>query len=168
MALGPTPTRNIPFEKVLEELAPERDLSRSSLFQVMFNMLNALASGISLPGLTLEGLALPEVLAKFDLTLYVAEREEGLALELVYNADLFDRPRMEEMLRQYRGVLVQAADNPEGEIETSLSSLPRRPPSCPIPPPPWGNSGSAPCTTSSQSRPGPLRTASPSWTGTAP
>ncbi|HSF42618.1 MAG TPA: amino acid adenylation domain-containing protein, partial [Thermoanaerobaculia bacterium] len=74
-ALGAFAHQDIPFEKVLEELAPERDLSRSSLFQVMFNMLNAPASRISLPGLTLEGLALPEVLAKFDLTLYVAEGE---------------------------------------------------------------------------------------------
>jgi amino acid adenylation domain-containing protein len=117
-SLGAYAHQDVPFEKVLEELAPERDLSRSSLFQVMFNMLNAPASGISLPGLTLQGLALPEVLAKFDLTLYVAEREEGHALELVYNADLFDRPRMEEMLRQYWGVLVQAADDPERAIET--------------------------------------------------
>ncbi|HSF42617.1 MAG TPA: amino acid adenylation domain-containing protein, partial [Thermoanaerobaculia bacterium] len=74
-ALGAFAHQDIPFEKVLEELAPERDLSRPSLFQVMFNMLNAPASRISLPGLTLEGLALPEVLAKFDLTLYVAEGE---------------------------------------------------------------------------------------------
>ncbi|HSK78483.1 MAG TPA: amino acid adenylation domain-containing protein, partial [Thermoanaerobaculia bacterium] len=117
-ALGAFAHQDIPFEKVLEELAPERDLSRSSLFQVMFNMLNAPAAQLSLPGLTLEGLALPEVLAKFDLTLYVAEGEEGLALELVYNAGLFDRPRMEEMLRQYRGLLAQAADDPGAGIET--------------------------------------------------
>jgi amino acid adenylation domain-containing protein len=115
-ALGAFSYQDVPFEKLLEELRPERDLSRASLFQVLFNMLNAPSAELALPGLEMAGLPMPEVLAKFDLTLYVAEWGEGHVLRLVYNADLFARPRMEEMLRQYLGLLEQIAAAPEGPL----------------------------------------------------
>jgi len=118
-ALGAYAHQDVPFEKLLEDLRPERDLSRSSFFQVLFNLLNFAGGGpdaqLKLPGLALEGFALPEALAKFDLTLYLAEREDGFRLQLVWNADLFDRPRMEELLRQYRLLLEQIAERP-GEV----------------------------------------------------
>ncbi|HVR95216.1 MAG TPA: condensation domain-containing protein, partial [Thermoanaerobaculia bacterium] len=115
-ALAAYAHQDVPFEKLLQELRPERDLSRTSVFQVLFNMLNAPGADVGLPGLTIEPLGLSETAAKFDLTLYVAERGEGLILNLVYNADLFDRPRMEEMLRQYRGLLDQAVADPGAAI----------------------------------------------------
>jgi hypothetical protein len=111
-ALGAFSHQDVPFEKVLEELRPERDTSRPPLFQVLFNLANVPPVAMELPGLTLEPLRPGEPAAKFDLTLYISE-EDGLALHLVYNADLFDPPRMEEMLRQYRLLLEQAAERPE-------------------------------------------------------
>jgi len=119
--------QDVPFEKLLDELCPERGLSWPPLFRVLFNLLNlpgmgpGMAPGMGpgshpeLPGLELEGLALPEAPARFDLTLDLAERKEGLHLRLVWNADLFDRPRMEELLREYRLLLEQIADRP-GEM----------------------------------------------------
>ncbi|HKH49381.1 MAG TPA: amino acid adenylation domain-containing protein, partial [Thermoanaerobaculia bacterium] len=118
-ALGAYAHQDVPFEKLLEDLRPERDLSRSSFFQVLFNLLNFSGggpdAGLDLPGLALEGFELPEALAKFDLTLYLAERADGFRLQLVWNADLFDRPRMEELLRQYRLLLEQIVERP-GEV----------------------------------------------------
>ncbi len=118
-ALGAYAHQDVPFERLLEDLQSERDLSRTPLFQVFFNMLNLPRSEVRLPSrLTLEPLAGSTVVeSKFDLTVYAAEREDGFAFNLVYNADLFDRPRMEELLRQYRRVLDQVAADPDAPID---------------------------------------------------
>ncbi len=114
--LGAFTHQDIPFEALLVELKPERDLSRTPVFQVFFNLMNLPAGGSGLPGLEIEPGPAPEPESKFDLTFYVAEAEEAIHFNLVYNADLFDPPRMEEMLRQYRVVLEAAARDPERRI----------------------------------------------------
>ncbi len=116
-ALGAYANEEVPFEQVLAELRPERDLSRTPVFQVFFNMLSFAAPEISLPGLVVHTLATPEPPSKFDLTVYAAERPEGLLLTLVYNADLFDGGRMAEALRQYLLLLAQAAADPAAPID---------------------------------------------------
>ncbi|HVR99225.1 MAG TPA: amino acid adenylation domain-containing protein, partial [Thermoanaerobaculia bacterium] len=122
-ALAAYAHQELPFEKLLDELRPERDLSRTPLFQVFFNMLNFPAARIELPGLTVEPLSSPEAPAKFDLTVYVSEPGEGIHCELVYNADLFDEARIAEMARQYEAVLAQAVADPEMPIDRlSLSA----------------------------------------------
>ncbi|MEM7585845.1 MAG: amino acid adenylation domain-containing protein [Acidobacteriota bacterium] len=110
--------QDVPFERLLDELAPQRDPSRSPLFQVFFNMLNLPQWQSELPELTMEPLALPETIAKFDLTLYVAEAEGGLHLDLVYSTDLFDAQRAEILLEQYVAVLRQAAVAPDRSIDS--------------------------------------------------
>ena len=119
-ALGAYAHQDVPFERLLEDLQPERDLSRTPLFQVFFNMVSFPRSEVRLPTrLTLEPLAgSTAVESKFDLTVYAGEGEKGFTFNLVYNADLFDRPRMEELLRQYRRVLEQAAADPDVPVES--------------------------------------------------
>ncbi len=116
VALAAYAHQEVPFERLLEELAPRRDLSRTPLFQVFFNMLNLPSSSIELEGLTLEPLALHESLSKFDLTVYAEERRQEIAFELVYNADLFSAARMQELLAQYGHLLRQAVADPETAI----------------------------------------------------
>ncbi|MGK7902448.1 MAG: condensation domain-containing protein, partial [Hormoscilla sp.] len=87
--LGAYAHQEMPFEKLVEELQPERDMSRTPIFQVWFNMLNLEESKLSLSGLTVESLSREEVQSKFDITLYVKELKEGIKCEFVYNADLF-------------------------------------------------------------------------------
>jgi amino acid adenylation domain-containing protein len=116
-ALGAYAHQDVPFEKLLEDLRPQRDLSRPSIFQVLFNMLNAPSARLDLPGLEIEGLELSETLAKFDLTLYVSERPDGLALNLVYNTDLFTARRMDEFVCQYRDLLAHIAERPDAPID---------------------------------------------------
>ncbi|MCP4657361.1 MAG: AMP-binding protein, partial [bacterium] len=124
VVLEATLNQEVPFEKLLEELRPERSLSHSPLFQVFFNMLNLPERRFAVPGLEVEGLSLSEPESKFDFTLYVVEetvaKETGdeIALHLVYNVDLFDRARMVEMLAQYAGLLEQIAVDPEAEISS--------------------------------------------------
>jgi amino acid adenylation domain-containing protein len=117
-ALGAYAHQDIPFERLLEDLQPERDLSRTPLFQVFFNMLNLPRSGAQLPGgVEIEPLGSGEGDSKFDLTVYAVEGEGRIGLNLVYNADLFDRERMEEMLRQYGHLLAQVGRSPDAPIE---------------------------------------------------
>ncbi len=119
-ALGAYAHQDVPFEALLAELRPERDLARTPLFQVMLNLLNLPPGEIRLTGLRLATLPLPEVRAKFDLTFYVDDRPPGddgaIAIELVYNADLFDAPRMTDLLAQIAAVVAQAAAHPDAAI----------------------------------------------------
>ena len=108
--------QDVPFEKLLEELQPERDLSRTPLFQVFFNMLNLPGEDVELPGLAVEFLSPAEVGAKFDLTLYVRELNKQIAFEAVYNADLYSKERIAELLRQFEHLLAQVVAHPEDEI----------------------------------------------------
>lgn len=108
--------QDLPFEKLLEELQPKRDLSRTPLFQVFFNMLNLPGQEIRLPGLSVELLTPREVGSKFDLTLYVRELNQRIVIETVFKADLFSPERIQEMMRQFEHLLSQAVANPAQRI----------------------------------------------------
>ena len=127
VALGAYDHQELPFEKLVEELQPERDLSRTPLFQVFFNMLNLESPESHRPelnGLTAEPLLL-ERDSKFDLTFYARERDEEIHLTLVYNADLFCQDRMVETQEQFKHLLSQIAENPDKKI-AQLSLITRR------------------------------------------
>ncbi len=83
--------QDIPFEKVLEAVRPDRDTSRSPLFQVMVALHNLGGGDLDLPGLTAEAIAPPAVRANFDLSLDFTEHDGGLTGAVDYNTDLFDR-----------------------------------------------------------------------------
>jgi amino acid adenylation domain-containing protein len=108
--------QDLPFEKLLAELEPDRDLSRTPLFQVLFNLVNVPDRPLRLPGLAVSSLAVAEVGSKFDMTFYVEEVAGEVSFHLVYNADLFDDARMGELLSQIESVLGQAAADPERAI----------------------------------------------------
>jgi amino acid adenylation domain-containing protein len=115
--LGAFTHQDIPFEALLAELQPERDLSRTPFFQVFINMLNFPAEDLAVPGLEIGAGEIPEVESKFDLTLYVTEAASEIIFRLIYNADLFDAPRMEELLAQLALLLEQVAARPEAGID---------------------------------------------------
>ncbi|MFN6500470.1 MAG: amino acid adenylation domain-containing protein [Nostoc sp. DedQUE01] len=121
MALGAYAHQDMPFEKLVEELQPERDTSRNPLFQVWFNMLNLRDIQLEIPGVAVEPIPMLETASKFDLTLYVTEHNQGIKLDLVYNTDLFTPERMMEMLYQFHHLLNQIVAAPENQI--SLYSL---------------------------------------------
>ncbi len=108
--------QDIPFEKLLEELAPQRDLSRTPFFQVFFNMLNMPGDSLTMPGLAIEGYPLPIVGSKFDFTIYLFQKSDGFLLKSVFSMDLFTRERMVEMMEQYKYILEQAAANPRTTV----------------------------------------------------
>ena len=103
----------VPFERLLDEVQPARDLSRTPLFQAFFNMVNLPEIRLAIEGLAIEPLAAPEASAKFDLTVYAAEAEGKIRLEWVYNSALFGPERIAAMLDQYRELLCEAVAEPD-------------------------------------------------------
>src|SRR5262249_53561082 len=89
-ALGAYAHQETPFERLVEELQPERSLSRSPLFQALFALQNAPMEALELPGLELGGLAGEAQTAKFDLEMAVTESGRELIGSLVYSRDLFE------------------------------------------------------------------------------
>ncbi len=110
--------RRVPFEKIVQDLRPERSLSRTPLFQVMFILHNTQRNSIDLPGLQFDELEFETGLAKFDLTLEVRE-EDGLYCLWEYSTDLFDNDRIQRMAGHFetllRGLLA-APDSPLSEL----------------------------------------------------
>jgi phthiocerol/phenolphthiocerol synthesis type-I polyketide synthase E len=110
--------QDVPFERLLQVVQPHRDLSRTPLFQTFFNMLNFPLSTITLSELSVHPDFDP-VGSKFDMTPYIREMDDGIQFDMVFNADLFDRARMVELLEQTRLVLAQAA----ADAEVKLSAI---------------------------------------------
>ncbi|MFI5527230.1 amino acid adenylation domain-containing protein [Kitasatospora sp. NPDC051853] len=105
--------QDVPFERVVADLAPERDLSRNPVFQVGFALQNAAGRPVRLPGLEV---AKEEALggsSAFDLSLHLAERPDGsLGGRFLYPTALFDRDRIERMAGHLLGLLGGIADEP--------------------------------------------------------
>ena len=116
VALGAFSHQDLPFEKLVVELAPERSLGHSPLFQVLLVFQNAPTSRLELPGLTLEPLPSEEATAKFDLTLSLSPRPGGLAGGVEYNRDLFDPTTVARFVTQLERLLQGAVAEPEAPL----------------------------------------------------
>ncbi|MFP2895291.1 condensation domain-containing protein [Corallococcus sp. 4LFB] len=100
--LGAYGHQDVPFEKLVEELKPERNLGHSPLFQVVFAFLNAPPVELSLPGLSMRPVVLDTVVAKFDLELAFMEQQGCLLGNFVYNRDLFDAATIKRLAGTWR------------------------------------------------------------------
>jgi amino acid adenylation domain-containing protein len=118
VALGAYAHQDIPIEKLIEELQPERDTSRPPLVQVLFNLLNFTDDRLALPHLTLTRLEVDEATAKFDLTLYVAETDAGLSVTANYNSDLFEATTIRQLLGHFQTLLEGIVANPARHISS--------------------------------------------------
>jgi amino acid adenylation domain-containing protein len=105
VALDAYAHQDAPFEKLVEELRPERSLSRPPLFQVMFGYQNTPAEIVEMPGLAVSRVRVDGGAAKFDLSLFLREEPEGLSGSLEYNTDLFDDATAARMLGYFRTLL---------------------------------------------------------------
>jgi len=97
--------QDFPFERLVEKLSPRRSLSISPIFQVMFALQNAPMRAQQLKGLEVEPLKVSGLRMHFDLELHIWERNGRLELHWVYNPDLFDGWRIEQMARHYNRLL---------------------------------------------------------------
>jgi hypothetical protein len=105
--------QELPFEKLVEALQPQRDLSRAPLFQVVLALQNAPLPPLELAGLTLHAQPLPTGTAKFDLTLNLREEQGVFAGALEFAADLFDRATALRLSDRLRDLLQSAVADPD-------------------------------------------------------
>ncbi|HEX8273216.1 MAG TPA: amino acid adenylation domain-containing protein [Longimicrobiaceae bacterium] len=114
--------QDLPFEKLVEELAPERSLSHHPLFQVFFALQNAPAGGLELPGLAADALDTGAGVTKFDLSLGMGEAGDALGGVLTYAVELFDAATVERMAGHFRVLLERIAAAPDARV-SALSPL---------------------------------------------
>ncbi|MCX5275199.1 amino acid adenylation domain-containing protein [Streptomyces virginiae] len=119
-ALGAYAHQEVPFERLVEEVRPERDLSRNPLFQVMLVLDEEAAAPPAPAGLDVEPLSLASGASKFDLSLYFVEEEGVLRGEAVFATDLFDRATVERMTAALTELLTAAVADPT----VALGALP--------------------------------------------
>jgi amino acid adenylation domain-containing protein len=127
--LGAFRHQDLPFERLVEELRPERDLRVAPLVPVMLVLQNAPLPPLELPGLTLEPLEVESPSAKLDLTLSLGRRPDGgLAGTLRYRSDLLDATSAGRMARHLETVLRGMAGAGQARAARRLSDLPLQPP----------------------------------------
>ncbi|ARV58864.1 non-ribosomal peptide synthetase [Nostocales cyanobacterium HT-58-2] len=97
--------QDLPFEKLVEVLKPERDLSRNPLFQVMFSFLNTPMPDLELLGLTISPLKIDSGTTVFDISLYIIDTEQELIGLLRYNTDLFRSDTMNKLIEHFQTLL---------------------------------------------------------------
>ncbi|MEW6732068.1 MAG: amino acid adenylation domain-containing protein [Acidobacteriota bacterium] len=108
--------QDLPFERLVEELQPIRDLSRNPLFQVMFTLQNAPKSQLSLPGLTITPYKFDAGATRFDLEFHLSEQPYGIEALLVYNTDLFDDVTAIQLLQHFQTLLYEIVTRPDKRI----------------------------------------------------
>jgi amino acid adenylation domain-containing protein len=115
-ALGAFANQDVPFDKVVAEVQPDRDLTHSPLFRVMFVLQNAPIPESNFGAARLEPLELNTGTAKFDLSLELAECDEGIRATLEYSDQLFDDVRAQGMLDHYETLLDSMVTNPDQSV----------------------------------------------------
>ena len=125
MALESYEHQDLPFEKLVEELNPERNLSHSPLFQVMFVLQNAPGGPRELSGLALNPVKLENNTTKFDLGFSMMEGLDGLKGSLEYSTDLFDESTIVRIGEHFRNLLEGIVIDP-GQSIPDLPILTKR------------------------------------------
>ena len=115
--------QDLPFEKLVEELQPQRDLSFNPLFQAMFVLRNAPAQPLELTGVAAKSVEVDTYSSMFDLTLYITEEAEGLTGWFEYNTDLFRDATIKRMVARLQTLLEAIVADP-GKCISDLPLLP--------------------------------------------
>ena len=119
VAFGAYEHQSLPFEKLVEELNPERSLSRNPIFQTLLNFHNVpdtAGAGVTAGPLRMRRRAVSTHTAKFDLTLTLRRAAEGLRVSAEYATDLFEAETIRRLLGHYEQLLTSAATDPDQRI----------------------------------------------------
>ncbi|MFI5756581.1 amino acid adenylation domain-containing protein [Streptomyces sp. NPDC051569] len=108
--------QELPFEALLQELRPERDLSRNPLFQIMFTLGDEETATLSLPGLVAEPVRTVVTKSRFDVNFSLTRRGGGVDGFLIYATDLFENASIERFVDHFQRFLRNAAENPESRL----------------------------------------------------
>ncbi len=121
-AMGAYAHQDLPFERLVQELQPERNLKQSPLFQVLFALQNTPLTELELSGIKFTPLNTDRASAKFDLFLGVFDGQQGLSMALEYNTDLFDEDTSRQLLANLKTLLESIAAHPQARL-SELSIL---------------------------------------------
>ncbi len=116
VCLGALSHQELPFEKLVEELHPERDPSRHPLFQVMFAFNNTPLTPISLQNVDCQFIQFDRAAARFDLNLMIEERDGALHCMMEFSTELFDSKQIKRLLGHYQNILRQVLADPDVAI----------------------------------------------------
>nr|WP_290226170.1 non-ribosomal peptide synthetase [Trichocoleus desertorum] len=116
MTLAAYAHQEVPFEKLVEELQPARDLSRNPLFQVVFTLQNTPVAKLDLPGLVLSSLPLETETARVDLEFHVYKSLDRLACTAIYSTDLFEPATISRLLGHFQTLLAGVVVNPKQQL----------------------------------------------------
>ncbi|MBG1260771.1 non-ribosomal peptide synthetase, partial [Nostoc commune] len=114
--LGALSHQELPFEDLVEQLQPERNLSQNPLFQVMFILHNTKSQSTDLAGLTIEPLETEHSTTRFDLSLDMYETPRGLTGTLEYSTDLFQAATIDRLIQNFQTLLHGIGENPDQSI----------------------------------------------------
>jgi len=119
--------QDLPFEMLVEELQPERDLSRNPLYEVMFILQNTPTSVQEASSLTVRTLQFDSGTAQLDIFLSMSESQQGLTGFLEYNTDIFEDAKITRLITHFQALLESIVANPEQRIcELSPLTVPER------------------------------------------
>ncbi len=115
-ALGAYQHQDLPYAKLVEELRPDRELSRNPLYDVTFALQNVPRNDLNLSGLICQRLSRTETSSKFDLSLFLQEAETGLVGRLEYATDLYEPSTIQRMISHFQTLLIGIVANPDCPI----------------------------------------------------
>jgi amino acid adenylation domain-containing protein len=118
VSLAAFANQDAPFARVVEKLRPERDLSRSPLFDVLFTLQNTPPATATVSGLNMEVVDADPGLARFDLSLELLEANGRITGFFEYAKDIFERATIERFARCFEKILAGAVARPDAAIET--------------------------------------------------
>jgi len=116
VALAAYSHQHLPFEKLVTEMQPQRDLSYSPMYQVMFSVGEHKDLGLELPGMEITPIIIDRGVAKFDMTLGMTELKHDLMCNIEYCSALFQPSTMERLANQFQNLLQGIVDNPDRRI----------------------------------------------------
>ncbi len=122
VCLGAYAHQDTPFDKLVEELQPERNPAYQPLFQVLFALQNIPVSDLEMPGLELQMMGNEAQTAKFDLNLSLFDSDQGLQAGFEYNTDLFKRETIQGMVQKFKRLLEAIVASPHDDIKTLLAA----------------------------------------------
>ncbi|HKX32481.1 MAG TPA: condensation domain-containing protein, partial [Blastocatellia bacterium] len=116
VALGGYTHQDLPFERLVEEIQPERSIGQMPLFKIAFGVQNAPGEDLKLEGLKITQLAAEHEGARFDLAIWVIEDSEGMQVSWIYSQDLFEEETVARMHRHFETLLFGIVDRPEARL----------------------------------------------------
>ena len=116
VTLGAYAHQDMPLDQLVDAIHLKRDIREHPLFQIFFALNNNPTPSVEMAGVGITPMRIDNGIAKFDIEISLIERDEGMVVTAIYNADLFERSSIESLLARYEKVLSGVARNPAARL----------------------------------------------------